>query len=277
MSMNEVQTSDFDKISRTAFMTSLARQFTDIPYSKELADLVTAQRVTYLPVILEARYKAINRISSEYQITQFLELASGFLPRGLEFTSDSKVTFVESDLPEIIEQKRQMVELIGDRQNLHFTDIDAVALPNQLLNKTENIFKPDQPVLISCEGFLLFLGKEEKRQVCLNIKEMLERHGGVWLTPDFTSTIGMSPTKVNDSGFNQTLDSLKTLITKTLSENAFQTSEEAREFVIELGFKLKEFQIIDVIDELSCVNKLNLNRELVEKQLNNRSIFILTV
>jgi O-methyltransferase involved in polyketide biosynthesis len=276
--MNETQESDFNKISQTAFMTTLARRFTDIPFTKELADLVSAQRVTYLPVILEARYKAINKISLEYGITQILEFASGFLPRGLEFSAAPEITFVESDLPDIIGQKRQIVENLGiSRANLHFADIDAVARPNQFLDRTENIFKPDQPVLVSCEGLLLFLTKNEKRNVCLNVRELLERHGGVWLTPDFTSTIGMSPSKINDTGFNQTLDSLKVLVNKTLTVNAFETSEEAREFLKDLGFTVKENQLINVLDELSCVDKLNLNPELVKRQLANRSIFIISV
>ena len=39
----QVPTSSFDKISPTALLVAYARQFTDIPYSQELAQLVNAQ------------------------------------------------------------------------------------------------------------------------------------------------------------------------------------------------------------------------------------------
>jgi hypothetical protein len=43
--MTETQASSFDRISPTAIMTARARQFIDIPYSKELSDLLDAQIV----------------------------------------------------------------------------------------------------------------------------------------------------------------------------------------------------------------------------------------
>src|SRR5262249_45684894 len=104
--MDHSSPADFNKISPTAFMTSLARQFTDIPYSKEMAELVTEQRVTGLPLILESRYKAINKVAEKYSFKQILELASGFLTRGLEFTVNPEIIFIESDLHQMIEHKK---------------------------------------------------------------------------------------------------------------------------------------------------------------------------
>ena len=104
--MKKLQASDFDKIIHTAFMVSLARQFTDIPYAKELAQLVEAQRLVELSgpqnqdksVLLtarvEARYKAINQVMAQYQIAQVLELASGLLPRGLFMSCDPNIIFI---------------------------------------------------------------------------------------------------------------------------------------------------------------------------------------
>src|SRR5690242_2326475 len=108
--MNKQQTNDFEKIVLTGFMVSLARQFTDISYAKELAQLIERQGLVKLPqpqnqdksVLLtarvEARYKAINKVIAEYQITQVLELASGLLSRGLVMSSNPNITFIESDL-----------------------------------------------------------------------------------------------------------------------------------------------------------------------------------
>lgn len=41
--MTQLQTQPFEKIAPTALMVAYARQFTDIPYSKELSELVNAK------------------------------------------------------------------------------------------------------------------------------------------------------------------------------------------------------------------------------------------
>jgi len=117
-----MQASDYDKIIHTAFMVSKARQFTDIPYAKELAQLVEAQRLVelsgsqnqdksaLLTARVEARYKAINQVMAQYQIGQVLELASGLLPRGLFMSCHPNITFIESDLPRMIRCKQQLVD-----------------------------------------------------------------------------------------------------------------------------------------------------------------------
>jgi hypothetical protein len=86
--MIPVQASSFDRISPTALMVAYVRQFTDIPYSKELSQLVDAQAVVEglqkqqleSPVegaaLIEGRYKAINHLMSD-ETTQIIELASG--------------------------------------------------------------------------------------------------------------------------------------------------------------------------------------------------------
>jgi hypothetical protein len=119
--MNEEKKPDFEKISPTAFMTCLARQFSGIPYSREIAERAIIQHSPYLPLLLESRYRAINRQAERQNITQVLELASGFLPRGMQMTLDPQITFIESDLPETIAAKRKLCEsIIEGRTNLHF-------------------------------------------------------------------------------------------------------------------------------------------------------------
>src|SRR5262249_24904556 len=140
---------------------------------------------------LEARYKAIDRALVEYRPTQVLELASGFLPRGLEMSLDPRLTFVESDLPEVIQAKQQLVRtLAGDRPNLHFAEIDAAGPADRFAAASQH-FAPDQAVAVVCEGLLIYLDMEEKRRVCGNVRQVLEKHGGVWITADFTATVGL--------------------------------------------------------------------------------------
>jgi O-methyltransferase involved in polyketide biosynthesis len=287
--MKKLQTSDFHKISLTAFMVSFARQFTDIPYAKELAQLVELQRLVELSkphnqdksVLLtarvEARYKAINQVMAQYQIAQVLELASGLLPRGLAISCDPNITFIETDLPAMIRCKQQLIQqLVGKRSNLHFLSIDATCRPSQFFKSSEQL-TPGQPVMILCEGLLTHLNVAEKQQVCANIREILSSYGGVWITPDFIDTASLSQSLQDDPDLQKLLQAGSNLTGRSLVDNNFGTLEAARQFAYEQGFRVVEHSMLNVIDQLSCLEILGIDAEVVRKMLAAQSVFALTV
>ena len=160
----------FDKISPTALMVAYARGFTDISYSEELSQLVNAEafveqldvaveqfqgqkldRPVEAAALFEARYKGINQLIAEFSSKQILELASGLLARGMNFSQNPENIFIESDLPAMIAQKQQLVEhLIGNPSNLHFENIDATSQPSQFpLNA--NYLDSQKPITVVCE------------------------------------------------------------------------------------------------------------------------------
>jgi len=275
--MTPPQTDAFEQISQTAFMTSLARQFTDIPYTKEIARFVEAQRAARFAVILEARYKAINQMMKQYPFTQILELASGFLPRGLTLSADPQITFIESDLPVMVRNKEQLAQqLVGTRPNLHFLEIDATSRPNPLF-QCNAYFKAEQPVLALCEGLLMYLTMDEKIQVCANVRELLQQYGGVWITPDFTSTMGLRESQQENPALQQQLQTLTKLTGRSLSDNAFASLDEVRQFAHEQGFRLSEYSMLNVIKELSCLTPLHIDPETARKMLTTQAVFALTI
>jgi hypothetical protein len=86
--MNSLSNSDFDKISPTALLTAYARQFSDIPYTKEIAELTNAaatvaqfvsegeEQPVIVGALIEARYKSIEQVIDRFGGTRLLELAS---------------------------------------------------------------------------------------------------------------------------------------------------------------------------------------------------------
>ncbi len=284
-----MQASDYDKIIHTAFMVSKARQFTDIPYAKELAQLVEAQRLVelsgsqnqdksaLLTARVEARYKAINQVMAQYQIGQVLELASGLLPRGLFMSCHPNITFIESDLPRMIRCKQQLVEqLVGKRPNLHFLSIDATSRPSQFLKSVE-LLKVGQSIMILCEGLLTHLNMAEKQLVCANIREMLQQYGGVWITPDFIDTASLTQSQEFDPSLQKLLQTGTNLTGRSLVDNNFTTLEQARQFAYEQGFRVAEHSMLNVMDQLSCLKILGIDTEVVRKMLGLWSIFALTL
>ncbi|MUG96342.1 hypothetical protein F7734_29975 [Scytonema sp. UIC 10036] len=287
--MSTQQANDFDKISLTAFMVSLARQFTDIPHARELAQLVEAQRFVELSlpkhqdksVLLtarvEARYKAINQVMAQYQITQVLELASGLLPRGINLSCDPNITFVETDLPAMIRCKQQLVQqLIGERPNLHFVEIDATSSPSDFFKSTVHL-KSGQPVTVLCEGLLTHLTLPEKQRVCANVREMLRAYGGVWITPDFIDTASLSLSLQKDPDLQKLIQTGTNFTGRSLVDNNFTTPDQAREFACEQGFRVVEYSMMNAINELSSLKILGVDAEVVEKMLATQSVFALTL
>ncbi|BBD69367.1 hypothetical protein NIES4072_33020 [Nostoc commune NIES-4072] len=287
--MNKQQTNEFDKIILTAFMVSLARQFTDIPYAKELAQLIETQglvklsqpqnqdKSVLLTARIEARYKAINQVIAQYQITQVLELASGLLPRGLLMSSNPNITFIESDLPKMISCKQQLIQqLVVERPNLYFLEIDATNHPSEFWKSTP-LLKAGQPVMILCEGLLTHLTLLEKQLVCANVREILHSYGGVWITPDFIDTGSLVRSQQDDSDLQKLLQTGTNLTGRSLVNNNFGTLDQARQFVYEQGFRVTEHSMLNVIDELSCLEILGIDPEVVRRMLAAQSVFALTL
>jgi O-methyltransferase involved in polyketide biosynthesis len=283
--MTQVPTNDFDKIGLTAFGASLSRQFTNLPYARELAQWVESQGLVEYSlsqeqaktfaagtVYLEARYRAINQVMAQYSITQVLELASGLLPRGLFLSRDPNITFVESDLPPIIRCKQQLVQqLIGERSNLHFLEIDATSSTQFL--QSGDCLKAGKPVVIICEGLLMYLSQIEKQRVCANIREMLSSYGGVWITSDLTFIAGL---RQNDPAY---LEQVKrgTAFTGRSLDHDFQTIEQARQFADEQGFHVAEHSVLDVMNQLSCLEILGIDTAMVRKMLTEQYVFAMTL
>lgn len=287
--MVEPQASSFDKISPTALMVTYARQFTDIPYSKELAQLVDAQtfveplieKESEKPIgvaaLIEARYKAIDWVMAQFEATQVIELASGLLPRGMIVSQNPLVTFVESDLPAMISRKQQLVkQLIGERPNLHFTAIDATSRPSQFPIQA-NYLNQELPVVILCEGLLMYLTLAEKQQVCANVREMLQVYGGVWITSDFYTKDRLGRVQPNNLALQKLTEMVSSMTGRAVRDNYFDSLDHAKQFASEQGFCVEEYSMLDVMDKLTCLEPLGIDPELAKSLLAARSVLALTL
>lgn len=276
--MTTLPDSDFDKISPTALLTAYARQFTDISYTKEISELTNAitsvqqfpdrrqvnSVVPGLAVLVEGRYKAIEQVRSQFHATQILELASGLLPRGTILSQHPEITFIESDLPAMIQQKQQLAQqLVGERPNLHFLAIDATRNLNSL--RLNHYFQPDQPVTILCEGLLMYLTFAEKQQVFANVREILQTFGGVWITPDLSTKVGLEKLIPPSSQQMEQMDrKFVSLTGRTIMENLFIDLDHVKQFVQEQGFQMEEFSALKVLDQLECLSALGIEQDIAK-------------
>jgi O-methyltransferase involved in polyketide biosynthesis len=279
----------FEKISPTALLVTHARQFSDIPYAAEIAEWADAQTVVenFVPgqestplhttILIEARYKMINRVLRQFGAAQILELASGLLPRGIIVTQNPSVTYVESDLPEMLAQKRSLIkELIGDRPNLHFEVIDATQRPNSFPIGADYL-DDDKPIAILCEGLLGYLTFAEKERLFANVRETLQHYGGVWITSDFVTKERRQPLLEAIPAMRQLNESISANTGRSLNDNSFDTIEHVKQFTAEQGFQATEHSFLEIFDDLCCINRLEIDPDFVKRILAASSVFALTL
>lgn len=287
--MTATSSNRFDAISSTALLVTYARQFSDIPFTTELAQLIDVQPVLeqfainrpedilLLSALFEARYKAVDWAISQFGSKQIIELASGLLPRGMLMSQNPDIIFVESDLSAMIHLKQRLVsQIVGELSNLHFRAINAAIHPSQLPVDADYL-RASQPVTLLCEGLLQYLTLSEKVQLFANVRGMLQHYGGVWITPDLAT----KPSQLQIEEYNTASQRLHQSIINTtgrsLVDNSFDSRADIKQFVSEQGFWIEECSLLDVVDRLSCLDILEGDSESFGALLETRYISVLTL
>jgi O-methyltransferase involved in polyketide biosynthesis len=265
----------YEKISPTAKFVAYLRTFTDIPFTKEIAaesgaettfqELAgeSAESIIQFSPLWEARYKATDRILAQCGITQILEIAAGLSPRGLARTENSDVIYVATDLPQILEEEQAIDETIlaklnSRRPNLHFQV--ANALDRESLSKTTTFFKSDQPIGIITEGLLPYLDSCEKETTANNIRELLRKYDGIWIT-DVSTQQSRKKFSQADEYSRQRIRNISRITERDITGNNFIDENDAKQFFNKAGFTIQEYQHSNVFEDLYSVKFLNLDRE----------------
>lgn len=176
-------------ISPTARLVASMRAETDLPYAREIARLTNAHAaarellggdldtfLAYRGGYTELRYKALDAALRRCQPASVLELAAGLSPRGLA----SCLPYLETDLPEMLTAKRELVEALGGRPGLRLQPLDALDAP-ALAGAAATL---ERPAIIH-EGLLLYFGAEERDCLARAITRVLHAQpGSVWVTTD---------------------------------------------------------------------------------------------
>lgn len=275
---NELK-NDFESIIPTALHTLYPLSFTDIPFSSEIyselckfgfPNELKNEKITFE---IEARYKLIDKFLKESNITQILELASGFTPRGLNWClSNKNITYVEVDLPQVIEKKKKLLENIIDLpKNLHFVGGNALLMSD--LQKSLNHFDLSKPIAVINQGLMRYLDFDEKKTLAKNIFSVIEQNNGLWITCDLTPAKFIQTQNKNiDTNYNNNLSQV------TNRNNAswrFKDKQHAEEFLKEIGLCIDWHEFTESLQLLSSPEKFNLSLEETKKFLENAYVSII--
>jgi O-methyltransferase involved in polyketide biosynthesis len=272
---------DFRRISVTALIPAFARgEYTDIPWAKEILACLQAKDLNISggpwsisamqenAAFFESRFKAVNRIIKEYSATQVLELAAGLSPRGMDF-SQRGITYIEADLADSVALKGEIVAaILGHIPARLLFCACSVLDRSELLACCEAFI--NCPVAITTEGLLRYLTFQEKTQLAANVRELLERYGGIWITTDVhLRQWAQRPSRaINRERETERLG-------RDLDPNYFEDLDHARTFFEKCGFQVESRPLLEGIRD--CVVSLPNAPDELLVELNDRQIFILRV
>ena len=214
----------------------------------------------------ENRYWSINQLMQSLDITNILELSSGFSFRGLDLSRQKPVHYIDTDLPDLIATKKQFVEALtgehppADSSAPTHNPANATAdSPTVRLSKPghyelralnvldEHAFDaivdsfPPGELLIVNEGLLVYLDQAEKETLCRTIRKALQRRGGYWITGDVYIQKELDPSLIDrEDSFHQFLQQ------HNIEEKKFRDFESAAEFFTRMGFIIDREAITDV-------------------------------
>jgi len=242
-------TRNYNTISPSARSLLLLKGHTTIPYAREAAALIQYPE-PYEPdfsnrypgfwirvMHFEARYQSINNLLNDLspQPVNILEISSGFSFRGLALATEREVNYVDTDLPDLIATKQKMIDALATDTALrgHYELRPLNALDTTAFQAIVDSMPPG-PILIVNEGLLMYLGKEEKQQLCQFISKILRERGGYWITADIYIRRSMPDDPELDQG-----DTLKEFLKQhRVQENMFETFDEATQLFADAGLVL---------------------------------------
>jgi hypothetical protein len=119
---------NYDTISPSARALLLMKGLTNIPFARQAAELMMRPE-KYVPdysnsnfeywarvIHFESRYLSIDQLLADLPIKNILELSSGFSFRGLETVRQKEVHYIDTDLPGIMEKKKEFVDALQNDQ-----------------------------------------------------------------------------------------------------------------------------------------------------------------
>ncbi|HVY55158.1 MAG TPA: hypothetical protein VHC46_05315 [Thermodesulfobacteriota bacterium] len=284
---------EHSKISITAKLVAYYRQFSDIPFAKDVARYTGADEafrefiradglnpdrlIEYAP-ILEARYKSIVTLILKSGIKQVLELASGFSLRGLAMTRDPSISYVESDLKELTAEKENLIGEIRSLYRLENRGNHHVAVANALhpdeLGKAADAFGRGRKLAVVNEGLVQYFSVAERETLAGNVRGLLKDFGGgVWITPDFMTkedAMNISPERKR---FRQVITGVTE---RGFYDAAFDSARQMNEFFADFGFKADVRDQIDETPFLSSVEILGLSAGLAERAKSGLKVWVLS-
>jgi O-methyltransferase involved in polyketide biosynthesis len=268
---------DYSSISPSAKSLLLAKGYTNIPFAKETAALMDRSEVFdmsfdendfwfWIRVMhFEQRYWSIDQLLMQTNNANILELSSGFSFRGIDCCrKDASVHYIDTDLPELITAKQQMIDQLQLDKDLKgkFELLPLNAMDEAAFHHIVQRFEAG-PLSIVNEGLLMYLNTDEKARLCQTIHAILKERGGCWITAD----VYVKRPEEMRAELPQSKSEKAVFERHHIEENKFDSYEAAQAFFKEQGFEMVQEAMPDYAS-LSVMPKL---AKVLPEELRNRN------
>lgn len=238
---------NFNTISPSAKSLLLMKGYTNIPFARQTAELITYPEkynpdfdkmdMTFWARTLhfENRYWSIDYLLTDLAIKNILELSSGFSFRGLETTKQKGFHYIDTDLPDVIEKKKDFIPALKNESINIIGTLELIALnalDDKQFHEIVNRFPVGEIVIVN-EGLLMYLDIKEKEKLCGIIHKILKERGGYWITADIY--IKKQYEKLNLKIDKETNDFFEQ---HKIEDNKFDSFEDAEAFFRRMGFEI---------------------------------------
>lgn len=256
-------------LQNTNLDTVYFRSFSDIPNAKEVSKLVDAESAfrngtagpfdsirTIIPS-MEARYKAVDALITESGVKQVVEFAAGRTMRGM---NNPQWNYVHTDYDEeALEQIEHVAKAIrrGKSTNMHFARFNAITGEG-----LEEVLEPlkHEKVAVVHEGLGIYCTIEQKARIALNAKAILERYGGVYITPDIRTKQDPSFHKLYPQYAGRVREQ-RAKMGLDFEASRFENKNDAQRFFERLGFDAVIKQYSGIVGHLESLDALFLDKE----------------
>ncbi|WP_183578194.1 hypothetical protein HDF18_09880 [Mucilaginibacter sp. X5P1] len=245
---------DYSSISPSAKALLLLKGLTSIPFAREAAGLMVSPEI-YKPdyenteigfwarlLHFESRYQSIDQLLSDLPAKNILELSSGFSFRGLAAVQERDVHYIDTDLDNVIKLKEGFTNALkqaGKPLKGKLEILPLNALNKDAFREITDRFDEGEIVIVN-EGLLVYLGVKEKKELLKIIHDILEQHGGYWITAD----IYIKSEKLN-TGLTMNDELTQFFEQHRIEENKFDSFEAAEEFFNDAGFVIDKVAVVD--------------------------------
>ena len=131
-------------------------------------------------LVVEAKYRTMCRLIENTGMQTNVDLPCGYTPKAIHL-SDKGLRFIGLDLPIVAREAAPiLLSLAAHPDRIQIHGIDATN-PESLGNALTGI---TGPLCISTEGMMMYFTESEASSAVSNIRSLLEKFSGCWITPD---------------------------------------------------------------------------------------------
>ncbi len=289
--MESIGSKNFNMVSMTATFVAYWKQYTDIQFAKDIAKLIhadgkvetflsthqiTRNEIRWYAPLFEIRHKSIEEMIRRSGMKQVLEIASGLSFRGLSMSQHQDMAYVETDLEDLTNEKRSVVSALEQKYslpahgNFHLAAANALDL-DQLRSATQH-FHPARPIAVVHEGLLPYLTAQEIEIVARNVKAILDRFGGVWITPDFSLKENYRDVSTQRL---RVRDAIAELTGRQLHRNVFDDEDHLRSFLSKIGLHAEAFHQTDLVSRIVSLVTLKLPVDFIERVRQKLNLWVI--